>query len=131
MRKIKFRGINVLTKKWEYGHLFKGLPTKIDDTFIVTTKCESITHFTAVFESSVGQWTGLYDKNGKEIYEGDLIKTKGNWGGEVMWNRNGYFYINTDKQEVQDRKLPLGYMLEEAELYVIGNVHDKQIDETK
>lgn len=75
MRKIKFRGINVLTKKWEYGHLFKGLPTKIDDTFIVTTKCESIAHFTAVFESSVGQWTGLYDKNGKEILY-DFIRRK-------------------------------------------------------
>jgi len=65
MRTIKFRGLRVDGKGWVYGHYY-------DDeiqSFIIS----GINTYEVIPES-VGQFTGLIDIEGKEIYEGDYVQ---------------------------------------------------------
>lgn len=113
-REIKFRGQQINTKKWVYGYLYrnKGL-------YVI---CENIRYAEEepIFLDTVGQFTGLHDKNGKEIWENDIveIKEKGiNKKGVITWE-NGCFFVKT-----KEYCLPL-YDLLEYEIKVIGNITD-------
>lgn len=81
---------------------------------------------------TVGQFTGLYDKDGKEIYEGDLIEVNGRLFGVVEWHKDGYFFINDTIVGVRSdggEYSPIGEMVryfsnQGLDFSVIGNIYD-------
>jgi uncharacterized phage protein (TIGR01671 family) len=126
MREIKFRGKRrrmPYCGQWAYGGAYQ----RHGGEWAIISKTIDY----AVVEKTVGQYTGLTDKNGTEIYEGDIVRVAdwrhpmtikfGKVGYDTEWNGlTGFYYAEAMHGEFMN----IEFENKPDSLEVIGNIHE-------
>lgn len=124
-REIKFRSKSISTGKWLYGCLLKNEEGKFAVVKPFKVNMDNECSCCEVDEETICQYTGLHDKNSKEIYEGDIVLQQGYNGKKmpmVVRFENGAFIVGYHKGS-STRKTP---MLVSSKCEVIGNIYDNK-----
>ena len=130
MREILFRGKSAKDGEWFTGQLlrFKS-PVSEKELNIIVEGCEwedsdewfNIFKMAKVVPETVGQFTGFTDKNGKRIFEGDIIRKTNKGRYPEIFTAN----IHTDfRANEKVHYGPFEYCIESCEYEIIGNIHD-------
>ena len=120
-REIIFRGKRIDNGEWAYGSLV----VEEDKYYIALSINDNIkrddydVYMLEVIPKTIGQYTGLHDKNGKEIYEGDIGRTFKEDICVVVYKYNGFWLKVIDKS-----KNYRWVIFIENNIEVIGNIYD-------
>lgn len=137
MRDILFRGKSTETNQWCYGgfHIWKkrqicvlGDDKLKDDEISYVITVNSFADWNMprtmqaveVIADTVGQYTGLTDRNGNKIFEGDIVNilTENEEIGVIVYEDGGFF-VHADKFSID-----IIYKINGTDVEVIGNKYD-------